>query len=180
MLKAIVQTIDRLNERVGRAVSWLAVLMVFTTFIVAMLRYGFSLGWVGLQESYVWMHGIIFMVASGYTLQHDGHVRIDLIYGRVNARTKAWINLLGVFLLLLPMLAVVWWAAYPYVQLSWERLETSREAGGLPGLFLLKSSMLIFVLLLALQGIALAIRSLMVLRGDPELGLTQHDVEPGI
>ncbi|GBF31758.1 hypothetical protein MnTg04_01724 [bacterium MnTg04] len=119
MLKTIVRLIELLNERVGRAVSWLVVLMVFTTFLVAVLRYGLSLGWVWLQESYVWMHGIIFMVAAGYTLLHDGHVRIDLIYGAVGTKTKAWINLLGVLLLLLPMLAVVWWAAYPYVLLSW-------------------------------------------------------------
>ena len=179
MLKTIVRLIELLNERVGRAVSWLAVLMVFTTFLVAVLRYGFSLGWVWLQESYVWMHGIIFMVAAGYTLLHDGHVRIDLIYGAVSAKTKAWINLLGVLLLLLPMLAAVWWAAYPYVLLSWQRLETSREAGGLPGLFLWKTTLLIFVVLLGLQGIALAIRSLMVLRGLPEWDPEVPDEEPG-
>ena len=179
MLKTIVRLIELLNERVGRAVSWLVVLMVFTTFLVAVLRYGFSLGWVWLQESYVWMHGIIFMVAAGYTLLHDGHVRIDLIYGAVSAKTKAWINLLGVLLLLLPMLAAVWWAAYPYVLLSWQRLETSREAGGLPGLFLWKTTLLIFVVLLGLQGIALAIRSLMVLRGLPEWDPEVPDEEPG-
>ena len=168
MLKSAVRAIDALNEAAGRAVAWLVLLMVFTTFAVAVLRYGFSIGWVWLQESYVWMHGIIFMVAAGYTLLHDGHVRIDILYRAVSARTRAWINLLGVIFLLLPTLSVVWWAAYPYVLLSWERLETSREAGGLPGLFLWKTSMLVFVILLGLQGIALAIRSLMVLRGDAD------------
>ena len=83
MLKQTVLWIDKLNEWAGRTISWLVVLMVFITFLVAVLRYGFSLGWVGLQESYVWMHGIVFMVASGYTLLHDGHVRVDLIYGAV-------------------------------------------------------------------------------------------------
>ena len=111
LLKATVRYIDALNEYAGRAVSWLVILMVFTTFGVAVLRYGFSVGWVWLQESYVWMHGIIFMVAAGYTLLHDGHVRIDIVYRAVRARTRAWINLLGVVFLLLPTLAVVWWAS---------------------------------------------------------------------
>ncbi|MDH3580248.1 MAG: TRAP transporter small permease subunit [Hyphomicrobiales bacterium] len=179
-LKAIVRTIDALNERVGRAVSWLAIAMVFTTFVVAVLRYGFSLGWVWLQESYVWTHGIIFMVAAGYTLLHEGHVRIDIVYASVSARAKAWINLLGVMFLLMPALGVIWWGAYPYVLLSWHRLETSREAGGLHGLFLWKTSMLVFIILLGLQGIALAIRSLMVLRGHAEWDPSQRDSDGGI
>lgn len=178
-LKAVVKAIDGLNERVGRAVSWLVILMVFTTFVVAVLRYGFSIGWVGLQESYVWMHGTIFMVASGYTFLHDGHVRIDIIYAAVSARGRALINLLGVLFLLLPSLAVIWWGAYPYVMLSWQRLETSREAGGLHGLFLWKTCMLIFIVLLALQGIALAIRSFMVLRGDEDWDPEARDTAAG-
>lgn len=180
MLRRTVRAIDTINEWVGRTVSWLVVLMVLTTFLVAVLRYGFSLGWVWLQESYVWMHGIVFMVAAGYTLLHDGHVRIDLIYGSASARAKAWINLLGVLLLLLPMLAIVWWASYPYVLLSWDRLETSGEAGGLPGLYLWKTCILVFVILLGLQGLSLAIRSIMVLRGHTDWALNRRDKEAGV
>lgn len=178
-LKAVVSAIDRLNERVGRAVSWLVIAMVFTTFTVAVLRYGFNVGWVWMQESYVWMHGIIFMVAVGYTFLHDGHVRIDIVYASLNIRGRALINLLGVIFLLLPSLAVICWGTLPYVLLSWQRLETSREAGGLPGLFLWKTSMLIFIILLGLQGIALAIRSYMVLRGDETWKLDSQDTAAG-
>ncbi len=174
-LIAAVRVIETTNERIGRAVSWLMVLMVLTTFLVAALRYGFSLGWVGLQESYVWMHGIIFMVAAGYTLLHEGHVRVDFIYRPASRRTKALINIFGTLVLLWPMLVVIWSVAYPYVLLSWERLETSREAGGLPGLYLWKTCMLIFVVLLALQGLALVLRSILVLSGHPEWG--QRDVD---
>lgn len=176
-LKAVVRNIDRLNKFVGRAISWLTILMVFNTFLVAVLRYGFSLGWVWLQELFVWMHGTIFMVAAGYTLLHDGHVRIDIFYGAVSRRTRAWINLLGVLFLLLPTLSVIWWATFPYVMLSWERLETSREAGGLPGLFLWKSTMLVFVILLGLQGLALAIRSLMAVSGHAKWDPDEHDAD---
>lgn len=180
MLKRTVHLIDGLNEAVGRVVSWLVALMVLTTFAVAVLRYGFSIGRVWMQESYVWMHASVFMVASGYTLLHEGHVRIDLIYGPLSARGKAWVNLLGVLFLLMPTLVLVWWVAYPYVALSWFRLETSGDVGGLPGLFLLKSTILAFVVLLGLQGIALALRSYLVLRGQDEWDVGSSDEEPRV
>jgi TRAP-type mannitol/chloroaromatic compound transport system permease small subunit len=93
-------------------------------------------------------------------------VRVDILYRGASERFKAWVDLLGSLFLLLPGLAIVWYAAYPYVLTSWIRLEQSREAGGLPGIFLLKTCMLIFCALTALQGIALAVRSIMVLTGQ--------------
>lgn len=165
-LAAVVRMIESLNERVGRTVAWLALAMVLNTFLVAVLRYGFSLGWIWLQELYVWMHGTIFMVAAGYTLLHDGHVRVDILYRAGSVRARAWVNLIGTALFLMPTLALLAWVTWPYVLLSWQRLETSREAGGMPGLFLWKTTMLAFVVLLTLQGLALVFRSIMVLRGD--------------
>lgn len=165
---ASVRFIDRLNELVGRATSWLVLSMVLTTFLVAFLRYGVGVGWIWLQESYVWMHGTIIMVAAGYTLLHDGHVRVDIFYRAASIRYKAWVDLLGVVFLLMPMLAVVWWGAWPYVLLSWQRLEESREAGGMHGLYLWKTTMLVFCILLALQGVSLAIRSVFILASRPD------------
>lgn len=165
---AFVRAIDRLNEWVGRTISWLALALVLTTFSVAVLRYGFGVGWIWLQESYVWMHGTIIMVAAAYTLLHDGHVRVDIFYRTASARFRAWVNLIGMVGLLLPMLGVVWWATWPYVLLSWHRLEESREAGGMHGLFLFKTTMLIFCILLALQAIAGVIRSIFILRNKPD------------
>lgn len=180
MLTRTIRVIEALNEAVGTVVAWLVGLMVLTTFAVATLRYGLSVGWVWMQQSYVWMHATVFMLASGYTLLHDGHVRIDLIYGPLSVRGKAWVNLLGVLFLLLPMLTVVWWVGFPYVALSWQRLESSGDVGGLPGIFLLKSAILLFVVLLGLQGVALALRSVLVLRGREEFGAGVIDDEPGV
>lgn len=160
----VVRAIDWVNEHVGRLVSWLVLAMVLTTFLVAALRYGASVGWIWMQEAYVWMHGVIIMVASGYTLLHDGHVRVDIFYRSRSPRYRAWVDLAGVFVFLLPMLAVVAWASWPYVATSWQRLERSQEAGGLPALYLLKGAILAFCILLALQGIALALRSYVMLR----------------
>lgn len=160
--------VDALNESIGRGIAWLTLAMVMIAFVVVIMRYVFSFGFVWLQESYVWLHGIVFMVGAGYTLLHDGHVRVDIFYRPADLRQKAWTNLLGVLLLLLPMILLVFFVSYDYVLNSWEILEESREAGGLPGLFLLKSVLWVFCVLVGLQGLSLAARSLLVLMGHPE------------
>ena len=148
--------------------AWLTLAMVLVTFAVVILRYVFSLGWVWLQESYVWMHGVVFMIGAGYTLLHNGHVRVDILYRPGGARYKALVDLFGSLVLLLPMVVLVFWVGFDYVATSWSMLEESREAGGLPGLFLLKTVILLFCVLTGLQGLSLAAQSVLVLRGHPE------------
>ena len=167
-LAAFVRSIDRLNDAIGRSVAWLTLAMVLIAFTVVVLRYVYAIGWVWMQESYVWLHGIVFMVGAGYTLLHDGHVRIDIIYRPAGDRYKAVIDLFGSLLLLLPMVLIVFLVSLDYVASSWGKLEESREAGGLPGLFLLKTVIPVFCLLLGLQGLALAGRSLLLLSGNRE------------
>lgn len=179
VLERVVRAIEGVNEAVGRTVSWLAIALVFTTCIVAVLRYGFNMGWVWMQELYIWMHAVIFLVAAGYTLLHEGHVRIDVFYGPASLRTKAWVNIIGTLLFLFPMVVLIGYMAFGYVTLSWSRLEASQEAGGLPGLFLLKSCMLVFVILLGLQGLALLLRSILVLRGNAEWDPTSRAAKMG-
>lgn len=177
-LVAFVNLVDRLNERIGRGVAWLTLLMVMITFVVVILRYVYAVGWVWLQESYVWLHGVVFMVGAGYTLLHNGHVRVDIFYRPNSLRYKAVIDLLGSFLLLLPMVAVVSFVSYDFVVDSWSRFEESREAGGLPGLFLLKTVILLFCLLIGLQGLSLAARSFLVLIGHPEFQPEEEETGP--
>jgi TRAP-type mannitol/chloroaromatic compound transport system permease small subunit len=164
-LAAFVRFVDRLNDVLGRGVAWLTLAMVLITFVVVILRYIYAIGWVWMQESYVWLHGIVFMLGAGYTLLHNGHVRVDIIYSTASARYKSVIDLLGSLLLLMPLVVVVFLVSYQYVLSSWLKLEESREAGGLPGLFLLKTVILGFCVLLGLQGLALAGRSLLALVG---------------
>jgi TRAP-type mannitol/chloroaromatic compound transport system permease small subunit len=175
-LKRFALAVDWINERAGRAGGWLALAMVLITFAVVILRYVFSLGFVWLQESYVWLHGIVFMLGAGYTLLHDGHVRVDIFYREASVRRKAAVDLFGALLLLLPFVVMVFWVAWPYAVVSWQRLEGSREAGGLPGLFLLKSVIVAFCFLLGLQGLAMAARAVLALEGrvrppGPENGI---------
>ena len=168
-IKQFVRIVDAINDHVGRAVAWLTLTMVLVVFLVVVMRYGFSWGRVWIQESYVWMHGIVFMLGAAYTLLHEGHVRVDVFYRGASLRYKAWVDLLGSVFLVLPLILTVWTVALPYVQNSWIRLEASREAGGLPGLFLLKTVIPVFCVLVGLQALSLAGRSLLILRGDPEI-----------
>jgi TRAP-type mannitol/chloroaromatic compound transport system permease small subunit len=170
-----VRAIDRANEAIGRAVSWLTLAMVLITFFVVVMRYGFAWGRVWIQEAYVWLHGVVFMLAAGYTLLHNGHVRVDIFYRPGSARFKAWVDLFGAFLLLLPIVAMIFYVAWPYVVESWVKLEGSREAGGLEGLFLLKSVILGFCVVIGAQGLSLAGRSVLVLAGHPEFAPPQED-----
>jgi len=160
-LYQFVTRIDRFNDWVGRGVSWLTLIMALVTFLVVILRYFFNIGWIWMQESVVYMHGILFMVAGGYTLLHEGHVRVDIFYRPRSDFFKSWINLLGVIFLLLPFCGLILFFAFPYVVNSWRVMEGSREAGGLEGVYLLKSIILVFPLLIGLQGVSQAGHSLL-------------------
>jgi len=172
-----VRFVDRLNDVIGRGIAWLTLVMVLSTFLVVVLRYVFAIGWVWLQESYVWMHGVVFMVGAAYTLLHNGHVRVDIFYRPASLRYKATIDILGALFLLLPMVVLVFLVGYGYVVSSWSMLEESREAGGLPGLFLLKSVILVFCVLTAIQGLSLAVRSLLILLGHAEFVAEAEEAE---
>ncbi len=129
--------------------------MVAVTAAVVVLRYFFGIGWIWLQETVTWMHGAVFMLAAAYTLARDEHVRVDVFYRDLSPRARAWIDLAGVVLLLLPLCGFLAWYSWDYVAASWRVSETSRESGGLPGLYLLKSVLLVMPALLAMQAIAL-------------------------
>ncbi len=167
IIAAFVRAVDGFSDWLGRAVAWLALGMVLVTFAVVVLRYGFDLGWIALQESVVYMHATLFLLAAAYTLRHDAHVRVDILYQRLGPVGKAWIDLLGTCLLLLPVCVFIAWISWDYVCAAWAVKESSREAGGLPAVFLLKSLIPLFAALLALQGLAQGCRALAVIAGRP-------------
>lgn len=162
--------IDTINDSVGRAVSWLTLLMVVVTFLIVLLRYVFDIGWIAMQESVTYMHALVFMAGAAFTLKHQGHVRVDIFYRKFGDRGRAWVDLLGGLLLLLPVALFIAWVSWDYVAVSWEVLEGSREAGGLPGVFLLKTLMLVMPVLLVLQALAGIARDLLIIRGRSEAG----------
>jgi TRAP-type mannitol/chloroaromatic compound transport system permease small subunit len=162
-LTRIADHIDRLTGAVGRAVAWLALAIVLTQFAIVIMRYVLDIGSIWLQESVIYGHAALFLLAAAWTLRDDGHVRIDIFYADASPRAKAIVNLLGALLLLLPFVAVLAWFTWPYIMRSWAILERSNEIGGLPFVYLLKTLILLFAGLMALQGIAQAIRAAHVL-----------------
>jgi TRAP-type mannitol/chloroaromatic compound transport system permease small subunit len=135
----------------GRTVSWLTLLMTLLAFGVVVLRYGFNLGWIWLQESVTYLHALVFMVAAAWALQTDDHVRVDIFYRGRSERYRNWVDLVGTLVLLLPFCLFLLVIGWDYVAASWATHETSREADGLPLVWLLKSLILVLPALLLLQ-----------------------------
>lgn len=162
---AAIALLDRLSEGLGRGAAWLSVLLVLVTCGIVVGRYVFNLGSVAVQESLIYINAMLFMLCASYTLRHDGHVRVDIFYGRASPRHRAWVNLLGTLLLLLPtcLFLIVW--SWDYVQAAWRIREDSPEPGGLPWVFLLKSLIPLMAALLILQGAAEALRAALQLFG---------------
>jgi len=167
VLKSFVVLVDSLNEVIGRAVAWLTLGCVINCFIVVLLRYGFSIGYPWLQELYVWQHAAIFMIGAGYTLKHNGHVNVDVLYTRMTPRRKAWVDIIGTAVFLLPWVIVVALYAAPFVTSSWAVGEASSQSDGMPALYLLKSVIWVFCAVLGLQGLALMAKRILFLNGDP-------------
>ena len=164
-LSSVARYIDAFNDNIGKAVAWLALLMVIVQFIVVVMRYVFGLGSLFMQESVVYLHAIVFMVGAGYTLLYGGHVRVDIFYREATPRGKAMVDLVGVVVFLIPVCVLIGWVSWPYVASSWAVFEGSREISGIQAVFLLKSVILVFVALMVLQGISMALKSLLILRG---------------
>lgn len=154
MFQLWIDRIERVTKLSGIAVSWLTLLMVITTFLVVVLRYVFDYGLIGMQESIIYMHALIFLVGAAYTLQQNAHVRVDIIYNKLDVKKRAWVDLFGTLFLLTPTMLFIFIISWRYVSDSWSVMETSREAGGLPGVFLLKSVIIVMAFLMLLQGIA--------------------------
>ena len=163
-MHALIINIERFIDWSGRAVSWLTLLMVIVTFIVVVLRYVFDTGWIALQESITYMHAMVFLVGASWAMQQEAHVRVDILYSRFSPKTKAWVDMFGSLLLLLPVMVFVAWISWEYVIESWNVLEGSREAGGLPGVFLLKSLILVLAIMLILQALVQIVRSAQSIR----------------
>lgn len=161
----IARGIDRINDRIGRTVAWVALAMVLAQFLVVLLRYVFGVGFIQLQESIIYMHGLLFMLGAGYALLRDAHVRVDVFYRGAGDRTKALVNLCGVLFLLAPLSVLVLYVAWPYVAASWAVREGSREASGIQAVYLLKTVILVFAVLVLAQGVSLVLHSVLVIAG---------------
>mgnify|MGYP001823159808 FL=1 len=158
--------LDRISTAIGQAASWLTLFMVVVTFIVVVLRYVFDIGFIWVQESIIWTHAVVFMLGAAYTLQAEEHVRVDVFYRNMSDRSRAWVDLIGVLIFLLPLCVFLAWNSIDFVTQSWTIGERSCEPGGLPYPFfpMLKTVVLLMPITVALQGISLFLRSLDTVR----------------
>jgi TRAP-type mannitol/chloroaromatic compound transport system permease small subunit len=164
-LTALADRIDRLNTAVGRGVAWLALTIVLGQFALVVARYVFGFGSIWLTEGVLYAHAALFLLAAAWTLRVGGHVRVDIFYADASPPIKAAVDFVGALLLLLPFTLVVLLFSAPYAARSWVILERSQEVGGLPLVFLLKTLIPMFAVLLGLQGVAQAIRAAQTLSG---------------
>lgn len=161
--------INGLNRIVGQVFSWLALAIVVICFWVVVERYLFSSTRLWMQDLYVWLNGAMFTAVAAFALLRENHVRVDIFYRGARNRTKAVADLVGVVFFLLPFCIVVFVYGLPFVQRSWKYMEGSANVGGMPGLYILKSFVLVFAVLVGLQAVAMLIRSILILADRTEL-----------
>lgn len=164
-LLALADGIDAAARLLGRGVKWLAVLLVLVQFTVVVIRYAFGSSFIMMQESVVYIHAALFMLAIGYVYLLDAHVRVDFFYANWSEKKKAWTDLIGVLVTVLPFCWLLVWASWGYVSMSFRLGEGPMAVGGLPLLPYLKSLILVMAGLLALQGLSVMIRALGVITG---------------
>lgn len=163
MLEAVASSIDRVTEAVGRVVAWLTFATVVVCFATVYLRYVFHIGEIWLQELYAWTHVAAITMGAGYVLMKGGFVRVDLLYARFGPRGRALVELFGTVVLMAPFLIMMAVSGWSFFHTSYVMNEASQWENGLRALWLLKSTLLFFVLTVGLQGVGIIARALAVL-----------------
>ncbi len=162
-MSPLVGWLNSINRRVGRVVRWLAIIMVLVQFIVVLLRYVYGFSSIALNESVLYMHASLFMLGAGYTLLMDDHVRVDVFQAKASDRGKAFIDVFGHVVFLIPsMLALLYWS-WQSVRNAWAIYEGPLSVGGIPGVFLLKTLIPTFCILLLIQSLACLLQRLITL-----------------
>ena len=154
----VADRLDGLNRQLARVIRWLALLMVLAQFAIVVGRYVFGVNSIAAQESVLYMHATLFMLAAGYTLLVDKHVRVDVFYAGLSPNAQRRIDIFGHLFLLLPSMAALLYWSWPSVRNSWKILEGPIAVGGIEAVFLLKSLIPAFCVLVMLQSAALLIR----------------------
>lgn len=156
--------LDAITAGVGEAISWLCLATVLLCFATVYLRYVFDVGLIWLQESYIWTHAAAVMLGSAYSLMQGGFVRVDMLFNKLSERGRAWVDLLGSLVFLLPFVAMLTHSGWGFFSMSWKMGERSAFEGGLPATWLLKGTLLLFVALIVVQALAMVLKSIVVIR----------------
>ena len=154
MTRKIAQVIDLISEKIGIFTAYLILPMIIITFLVAFMRYVLDVGSIAIQEIVIYLHALVFSVGAAFTLKNDMHVRIDIFYSNYKRDFKKIINILGASLFLIPTCILIFITSWDYVISSILLLESSKEAGGLHILYILKSYILLLCITLFFQAIS--------------------------
>ena len=165
IIKQLSHWIDTLNEWVGRGVAWVTLGLVLVVFVDVVMRYLFNTSFVFTQELEWHIFGFIFLMGAGYTLLHDGHVRVDIIYQRLGFKARAWVNFIGVIIFLIPGCIMLITTSWKFTATSFSILEGSPDPGGIPFRFIIKGCIPVGFTLLFIQGLSLGIHSFLQILG---------------
>lgn len=164
-MQAVIRIIDGVNAVIGKVAAWLTLAIVLLTTVLVVARYGFNWNSIALQELVMYLHAAVFMLGAAWTLQKDGHVRVDIAYRGFSSRGKAVANIIGTLFFLFPFFLLILYFSWGYMLKSWAVHEGSTQAGGLPYVYVLKSLMPAFAVLMLLQGVAELLRNILILCG---------------
>lgn len=156
--------IDKIIKQIGQAISWLTLLLVLVIVTDVFLRYIFNSTSAASFELEWHLFATVFLLGAAYTLQNDKHVRVDVFYHRFSEKGKAWVNLIGSIILLIPLCGIAFWESLSFVSSSFAVLETSPDPGGLPARYIIKSAIPIGFFLLSLQGVSVVLKSISIIR----------------
>lgn len=158
-MRELARRIDAFQEHVGRGVSWLMLAMVLVVFADVVNRYAFNSSYVFMQELEWWLFGFVYLMAAGYTMLYNEHVRVDIVYSKLSPRRKAWVDFILLFVMFFPSCLLIIYTTWPFLKASWLVNEGSPDPGGIPSRWLLKAVIIIGFVLLILQGISQAIKN---------------------
>jgi len=170
ILENFVNVVDSLSDKIGHLVGWMTTLMVLVVFYDTVMRYAFNVGNVALQELEWHLFSIVFLLGAAYTLKDNGHVRVDILYVSLSKKAKAWIDFLGVFVLLIPFCVMVILSTRGFIMNSWAVREVSPDPGGLPAYYIIKSMIPLGFSLLIVQGLSEAAKNFMIIMGYKRQG----------
>ncbi|KPA10167.1 C4-dicarboxylate ABC transporter permease [Candidatus Magnetomorum sp. HK-1] len=167
VMKMICNWIDRLNTWIGQSVAWVTLLLVITVFSDVVMRYLFNTSFVFVQELEWHLFAFIFLMGAGYTLLKDGHVRVDIIYQRLSPKASAWVNVVGIIFFLFPGCIMIIITSISFFSSSYHMMECSPDPGGIPYRCIIKSTIPIGFFLVALQGLSMFLKNLMIIFSSP-------------
>ncbi len=162
-MQQMINFLDWIGEKIGLLVSWVAALLAIVIGLDVIIRYVFQFTYVWIIEIEIYLFGMMFLLASGYTFKYEKHVRVDLFYAKLSKKKKAWIDLLGGVFLLIPWCYVVIVSSWYYGLFSFTIGESSPQPGGLPALYVLKFCIALGFVFLLLQGTAHILKSVQII-----------------